>query len=113
AIEFVRFKLYEKKLTDTVIYAAYVFRKNDTAPHFVPLCEKKQLQQIFDSAGKTATVMVKNFYRGIEIKDRTGSLGTALYKLVWQPLEPYLQGIKKISYSPAGRLYSIAFQALP
>ena len=33
--------------------------------------------------------------------------------LVWQPLEPYLAGIKKISYSPAGKLYGIAFHALP
>jgi hypothetical protein len=33
--------------------------------------------------------------------------------LVFKPLLPFLKGIKKISYSPAGLLYRIAFQALP
>ncbi len=38
---------------------------------------------------------------------------TKLYKLIWEPLEPFLKGVKKISYSPAGKLYSVAFHALP
>ncbi len=114
AIEFVSFRLNNKKLTDSTIYAAYIIRKQDSIPIFVPLFEEKQLQQLFDSAGKTATSMVSKFYRGLEIKNKTAaSLGTQLYKLVWQPLEPYLKSIKKISYSPAGKLYSIAFHALP
>lgn len=113
AIEFVRFKLYTNKLTDSVIYAAYVFKKNDTSPVFVPLCEKDQLDKLFDSAGKTTTGIVNNFYRGIDLGNKASGLGINLYKLVWQPLEPYLKGIKKISYSPSGKLYSIAFHALP
>jgi CHAT domain-containing protein len=114
AIEFVRFKLYNKKWTDSVIYAAYVLLKNKDAPEFVPLCEEKQLQQLFDKAGKTATSLVSSFYRGGEVVNTSGvSLGTDLYKLIWEPLEPYLKSVKKISYSPAGKLYSIAFHALP
>ncbi len=113
AIEFVSFRLYNKKWTDSTIYAAYVLNKNDSIPVFVPLCEEKQLQQLFDNAGNTATSMVSSFYRGLEVKNKNGAtLGKELYKLVWQPLEPYLKGVKKISYSPAGKLYSIAFHAL-
>ncbi|MEO6610843.1 MAG: tetratricopeptide repeat protein [Chitinophagaceae bacterium] len=113
AIEFVRFHLYNKKLTDSVMYAAYILKKNSPAPFFVPLCIEKQLQHLFDSAGTTATSMVKSFYRSLEVKKKeTVSLGKELYSLVWQPLEPYLKGVKKISYSPAGKLYSIAFHAL-
>ena len=113
AIEFVKFHLYNKKWTDSTMYAAYVLRKNDSIPVFVPLFEEKQLQQLFDSAGNTSTSMVSKFYRGLEIKNHNAaSLGAALYKVVWAPLEPYLKNIKKISYSPAGKLYSIAFQAL-
>ncbi len=52
AIEFVRFKLYNKKLTDSVIYAAYVFGKNDSVPHFVPLCEEEELARFFTKTGK-------------------------------------------------------------
>ncbi|MGB3089704.1 MAG: tetratricopeptide repeat protein, partial [Chitinophagaceae bacterium] len=115
AIEFVRFQLYTKNWTDSMMYAAYILRKNDPAPIFVPLCEEKQLQKIFDSAGATATAMVSRFYRGLEVKNKNtaGSLGTELYRLIWQPLEPYLKKATKISYSPAGKLYSIAFHALP
>ena len=114
AIEFVSFHLYNKKWTDSVLYVAYILTKNDSVPIFVPLCEEKQLQKLFDSAGRTATDMVSKFYRGLRIKNNNvASLGKELYKLVWEPLEPYLKGVEKISYSPAGKLYSIAFQALP
>ena len=114
AIEFVRFRFFNKKWTDSVIYGAYILRKNDAAPQFVPLCEKKQLQQLFDSAGNTATKLVKNFYRGLDVTSKeTARLGNKMYKLIWEPLEPFLKGIKKVSYSPAGKLYGIAFHALP
>jgi CHAT domain-containing protein/Flp pilus assembly protein TadD len=116
AIEFVSFRLYNKKWTDSTIYAAYILKQNESLPIFVPLFEEKQLQQLFDKAGKTSTKMVNSFYRGADITNddkRTEKLGQDLYRLVWQPLEPYLKGVKKISYSPAGKLFSIAFQALP
>ena len=116
AIEFIKFKLYNKKWTDSVMYAAFIIRKDETAPRFVKLCEKTQLQLLFDSAGTTALRLVKSFYRGLDIKDgksKEARLGIQLYKLIWEPLEPFLKGIKKVSYSPAGKLYSIAFHALP
>ena len=113
-IEFVRFKLYNRKWTDSTIYAAYILKKNDSIPLFIPLCEEKQMQNLFDSAGATATTMVNSFYRGVDLGNTNNSsfLGTALYKLIWEPLEPYIKGIKKVSYSPAGKLFSVAFQAL-
>ncbi|MEO6610845.1 MAG: CHAT domain-containing tetratricopeptide repeat protein [Chitinophagaceae bacterium] len=113
AIEFVKFRLYNVTWTDSVIYGAYILRKEDAVPRFVPLCEKKQLDRLFDSAGNTATKLVKNFYRGLDIKSREARLGTKLYQLIWEPLEPFLKGIKKIAYSPAGKFYGIAFHALP
>jgi len=115
ALEFVRFELFNKNWTDSVIYAAYILSKNDSIPLFVPLCEEKQLQKLFDSAGTTPNAMVSKFYRGLELGNtgKAASLGKDLYNLVWAPLEPYLSGVKKISYSPAGKLYSIAFHALP
>jgi len=96
------------------MYVAYILHKNDPVPVFVSLCEEKQIQELFDSAGHTSTSMVTSFYRGLESKNKNAAtLGKKLYKLVWEPLEPYLKGIKKISYSPAGKLYGIAFHALP
>lgn len=112
AIEFVRFQFYNKKLTDSIIYAAYILSKNNSVPKFVPLFEEKQLQQLLDSVGKSATTTAKVFYRGLELKNKNTVQGRQLYKLIWQPLEPYLKNVKKISYSPAGKLYGIAFHAL-
>ncbi|MBL0268449.1 MAG: CHAT domain-containing protein [Chitinophagaceae bacterium] len=115
AIEFVRFRLRTNRWTDSIMYGAYILKKNETMPQFIPLFEEKQLQKIFDSAGTTATSMVSKFYRGGDIKNKStaAALGAELYKLTWRPLEPYLSGISKVSYAPAGKLYSIAFHALP
>jgi tetratricopeptide (TPR) repeat protein len=114
-IEFTRFQLYNKNWTDSIMYAAYILTKNDSIPVYVPLCEERQLQKLFDSAGTTADAMVSKFYRGLDMGNTgtAASLGVDLYKLVWAPLEPYLNGIKTVSYSPAGKLYNIAFHALP
>jgi len=115
AIEFTSFELYNGIKQDSIIYGAYILHKDDSVPVFVPLCEEKQLQRLWDSAGTTATSIVNKFYRGLglENKSAAGTLGSELYKLIWQPLEPYLKGVKKVCYSPAGKLYSIAFHALP
>lgn len=112
AIEFVKFRLYNRKRTDSVMYVAYVVRKHDPAPAFVVLCEEKQLKRIFDSAGSTPNRLVKSLYRGQEANAKQNKLGYELYRLIWAPIEPLLQGIHKISYSPAGSLYGIAFHAL-
>jgi hypothetical protein len=34
AIEFVRFQLYNKKLTDSIVYGAYILKKNKPGPSF-------------------------------------------------------------------------------
>lgn len=112
AVEFVRFKLYNKKLTDSVIYAAYVFGKNDPVPHFVPLCEEQQLARFFTKSGKAAG-NIKSFYDSDAGGNNDHRIGDSLYVLVFKPLLPFLKGIRKISYSPAGLLYRIAFHALP
>ncbi len=115
AIEFVSFKLYNKKWTDSTIYAAYIVNKKDPVPQFVPLFEEKQLQQLLDDSRKISRTPAKFFYGDgvFAPKDKSTRQGEALCKLIWQPLEPYLTGVKKISYSPAGKLFSIAFHALP
>lgn len=115
AIEFVRFNYFDNRWTDTVIYAAYLLRKYDSFPVFIPLCREAQLVQLFSGAGRTTAVTVNNFYRGVGSEEDTISLskGDSLYKFIWQPLEPFLKGINKINYSPAGKLYTISFNALP
>ena len=57
-----------------------------------------ELQQLFDSAGRTSTTRVKNFYRGLDLGNSVNlSLGSRLYNLIWLPLEPFLKRIKNIA----------------
>jgi CHAT domain-containing protein/tetratricopeptide (TPR) repeat protein len=114
AIEFVRFRLYTDRWTDSIIYAAYILRKNDRAPVFVPLCTEKQIDKISMRAIRSATGLARVFYQPASFrKPGIPTAGDSLYQLIWKPLEKYLDGIKKISYSPAGKFYGIAFHALP
>ena len=113
AIEFVSFRLFNKEVTDSIIYGAFILKKQDTVPVFVPLFEEKQLLKLTGKARNTSKVFVNNLYPGISkgAKDSSAIPGK-LYRLIWQPLEPFLKGIKKIYYSPSGKLYNIAFHAL-
>jgi CHAT domain-containing protein/Flp pilus assembly protein TadD len=110
AIEFVSFQLYRRGWKDSTVYAAYILQKNNPVPVFIPLFEEKQLQKVFDKATALALNADKDEREAVRVDSLYGDKD--LYKLVWQPLEPYLTGIKKIAYSPAGKLYGIAFHAL-
>lgn len=114
AIEFVKFNLYNKGETDSTMYVAYIVTKQNDAPVFVPLFEKKQLQKILDSAGKNSQSIVSKLYRGVSLSKKSNQFnyGNALYNLVWQPLEPFIKNAKKIHFSPVDQLNSIAFNAL-
>ena len=61
AIEFVKFHYYDGAWTDSVIYAAYILRKNESVPKFVPLCEENQLGKYFSSVAGNANI--KAIYR--------------------------------------------------
>jgi len=122
AIEFVSFQLYNKKWTDSTIYAAYILQKTDSVPRFVPLFEEKQLISILENAkknttlnkGKSSTKIAATLYNKSDISPGNGTgLGDSLYKLLWVPIEPYLKRSTKISYSPAGLLFEVAIHALP
>jgi CHAT domain-containing protein len=112
AIEFVRFRLYTDQWADTAMYAAYIVKKQDAVPVFVPLCRESAIDRISEAGGRSATNLAKVLYRSLEVS-RKSMPGDSLYALLWKPLEKYLAGIQKVSYSPAGKLFGIAFHALP
>jgi len=53
AIEFVSFRIYDKKWTDTIRYAALVLRPGMNAPEWIPLCEESVLAELFKKNGRT------------------------------------------------------------
>jgi len=106
AIEFVSFRVYDKKWTDKTQYAALIVRPNSAAPAWVPLCDEDKLQEILSRADETTrpdrqTRIIYN------------NNGLELFDAVWKPLEKELSGVTVIYYSPSGLLHKIAFNALP
>ena len=116
AVEFIRFRLYNKKWTDSIMYAALVLVAEDTLIRFVPLFEEKQLQKLLKPL-----MLAKNSYGqygalqklyGGKSMSTPGRLANPLYRLIWEPLEKNLEGIRTITFAPAGLLHRIAFNAL-
>ena len=84
-IEFIR----TLNSTDSLIYYnALVLTRGQTYPQLVQLCSEEDLTNLsYNDFGK-------------------------LYNLIWSPIEPYLEDVKTIYYSPTGELYNIPFHSL-
>ncbi len=93
--------------TDSVLYAAFIITQKDTVPKFIIAFEQKQLQQLL-------TYYFNYSGRGVTIKslDTNKTVGTELYKLIWQPILPYVKAANKVFIIPSGLLNKISFQSL-
>lgn len=119
AVEFAHFQWLRNNggASDSVLYYALVQFPGRAAPHFVPLFEEKQLARLLDKTGDDAR-QASNLYaaaRSGELLDAAPAYGTALYNLIWRPLDSLLQAqkIKTVYFSPSGLLHRVAFAALP
>lgn len=132
AVEFI--KLPELLINSDSIkeyYAAIVFRCDSPHPHIVRLCSEDSLLSIqqmpnvikrLNSQDNLQNELYRQYLygNGDFQKKRLGKrpikftcIGDSLYKMIWQPLEYYLQEVSTIYYSTSGQLNSIAFNALP
>jgi len=115
AIEFVRFPFYRNNIySDTLQYAAIVITKN-ASPKFIQLGTEKQLEFFMQGNSKNSKeVNIHRLYRSRLVKkDNNQFIGDSIYKLIWQPLMPYIKNNTIISYAPDALLHKIAFHALP
>ncbi|CAA9491985.1 MAG: hypothetical protein AVDCRST_MAG96-1555 [uncultured Segetibacter sp.] len=103
AVEFICFRLYHKKWTDSTLYAALLLLPGDSTPRFIPLFEEKQLQRLLKASSKkvNAAAAIGKLYGE-----------DSLYQFVWKPIEKYLKNVHTVYYAPAGLLHRIAFPAL-
>lgn len=109
ALEFIRFPYYNKKWTDSVMYAALLLLPGDGTPRFIPLCEEKQLRRLLSvPSNKEAVIALQELYR--PETDRRYS--DFVYQLIWRPLEKYLSGVQTVYVAPAGLLHQVCFNAL-
>jgi len=114
AIEFLHFKVFFPKKTDSTMYAALVLRPGAEQPKFIPLFEEKQLDSLFKTSGERKADYVNNLYslsdRGVIV---LGKPQKSLYELLWKPLEKELAGAKTVYFSTSGLLHRLNFSAVP
>jgi len=93
-------EVYEKR--DSLwAYYAVVIHKDDDYPHFVRITDEKTLAESLKTDKDEHPVYLEN-RRSRKV----------LYEDLWQPLEPYLEGVKTIHISPSGSLYRVPFESL-
>lgn len=111
-IEFSRFRIHGKTdWTDSMRYIALIVHKHSVQPSVVPLFEEKQLTQLLQQA-QTDGVL----YRGgktISTQNSSGNYGTALYSLIWKPLEMVLRSTRRVYFSVSGQMNRLSFAAIP
>ena len=108
AIEFTHFV----NNADSMIYAANLLMANGDIA-FVPLANEETLINKLNLKDTDSS----NFINDIHKKTTRGIVKINkdlpdLYDLIWQPIEPYLNGVNKIYYSPSGMLNRINLNAI-
>lgn len=84
-------------------YGAFVLKKGFNAPVLVSLGNVNTVEDVFYVNNPDA-LFVNELYSGAKCD--------SLYDMLWSKLEPYLQGAKKVYYSPTGPLANINFDVL-
>ena len=107
AVEFIQYRLYDPQPTDIFQYAALILLSDKPEPLFVPLCQQTQLNELLAKKDQSEDFFIKNLY----FDPRKGN-ETPLYQLIWKPIEPLLQDVQKIWYTPAGDLHRINLSAV-
>ncbi len=103
AIDLVAYNYYNRKWTDSIVYAAFVVGKDFKAPKYIPLFEKKQLEILLHrNSDLQDSIRIDKHYTDKAISD-----------LFFKPLEKELEGKTTLYLSPAGLGHQIDFSALP
>jgi len=119
AIEFIHYRYHDQKAraTDSTLYAALVLLPTDTAPHFIPLCEQRQLDALI---AHTPDREQKLYLQDVYWPRLDGQ--PSLYQLLWAPLDSLLnspsvgggqgEAVKTVYYSPSGLLHRLNLSAI-
>lgn len=111
AIDFVSFRYYDKRWTDTIVYGAFVIKSGREKPKFVTLCREDQLLKLLDKENNSGSInRLYNQHKPVVI-DKTTDIRN-LYGLIWKPIDSLLKGINTIYLSPSGIFHKMAFAAI-
>ena len=105
-IDLVSFNYYNTKWTDSIMYGAFVIKKDSKFPKFINLFEEKQLSVLLNRNNKAhdsiQSKIINKQYSDTEISD-----------LFYKPLEAELKNGNTIYLAPSGLTHQINFKALP
>lgn len=90
--------------TNELILSAIILKKDSKAPKIIRLTTENTLKELLDRTRQS-----NGYSIAYDLYDTSGN---ELYKLVWEPLESELKGIKTIYFSPYAELNSISVEAL-
>jgi CHAT domain-containing protein/Tfp pilus assembly protein PilF len=109
AVEFARFRYYNKKWTDTSYYVALVVtRETQDQPQYIFLGDDKQIE------GDALTGFQRAVQsRGASRVQQATLPGAQAYDLIWKPLETALAGKTRIYLSPDGILNQVPLGIIP
>ena len=118
AVEFINFPYWNKRWTDSTIYAALVVRPGWKSPQLVILCEQKQIDSLLATRGQERrAAYIERLYttpgRGATVNSDSKKGQRSLYNLIWQPLDSLLRGVSHVFYSASGLLHRLNLGALP
>ncbi len=106
AIEFVSYRFYQKKKTDSTLYAALLLLPGKGSPKFIPLFEEKQLIALLKTEGSPQPTFYNDLYAAAK-------KGSQLYDLIWKPIAVALPQGATVYCSPSGLLHRINLGAIP
>ena len=109
AIEFLRLPSDRDSMVN---YYALVLRPGDKRPRMEFLFEEKQLIALTRKKSTSPLDSIGQLYPPKPTRANPAGQPGSLYRLVWQPLEKHLNGVKTVWFAPAGLLHRISFNAV-
>jgi CHAT domain-containing protein len=105
AIEFIHFK-HDNDTIAFVAYCALVVKPGAAYPEMIELFRETKLEEILGTFQGNNLNYINSVY------GKRSEKNSALYDLIWKPMENSLRGVKKVYLSPAGLLHKVSFAAL-
>jgi CHAT domain-containing protein len=87
---------------DMEAYGALLLLPGATQPRFVALCTAAELDHALSTQGRSAAIVIQELYSN-----------ASLYRLLWQPVAPYLSDVEMVHFALVGRLHQLNMGALP
>lgn len=108
AIEYVKIRFYQDEWVEDYHYYGTVLRKDSDEPKLVYLGMANEIEPLM---AKLNDRNGAKFYDRGSV-DPENSTAARLYNFCWAPVEPLVQGVENVYFSPAGVLGRVSFDAL-